>query len=243
MNRIVSNIRYKMRVQWTFAAWYLVIYVVSMLLISYILIKTSVISTRDGGLLYRIWGSIVFQFAISIRFKEDFDFLLTLSNTRKDIYFSLVGVTIVFSAFFSGLIVLERVIVDHLNQVLGYHNISDFFHFVAPYTTDNLFLQFVFFLMCCTCCCISGLLVGSLFYRFGKKFTLAFWLVFSAIPVVFLPLFMWSLHQRGHLSISITSLGEFLKNFDVLAASGVLLLLAIVFCAAAWLNIRRLPQK
>ena len=243
MNRIIQNIRYKMRIQFTFAAWYLVIYVICMLLVSYLLIKTSVISTRDGGLLYRIWGSVIFQFAISMRFKEDFDFLLTLSNTRKDIYYSFLGVTIGFSAFFSGLIVLERLIVDHLNNVLGYHNISDLFHFVAPYATDNLFLQFVFFLMLCTCCCMFGLLMGSLFYRFGKRFTLAFWLVFSAIPVAFFPLLMWFLHQRGHLSRSIAALGEFLRNFDLLAGSGILLLLSIVFGAAAYLNIRKLPQK
>ena len=243
MNRIVSNMRYKMRVQWTFAAWYLVIYLICMLLVYYILLKTSVISSSEGGLLYRIWGSIIFQFAMSMRFKEDFDFLLTLSNTRNNIYYSLLAVIIAFSTFFSGLIVLERLIVDHLNQVLGYHNITDFFHFVAPYTSDNLFLQFVFFLVLCTCCCIFGLLMGSLFYRLGKRFTLAFWLVFSAIPVVFLPMLLWSLHQRGHLSGSITAAGEFLRNFDVLAASGILLLLAIIFGAAAWLIIRKLPQK
>jgi hypothetical protein len=243
MIRIIQNIRYKMRIHFTFAAWYLVIYLISMLLVSYLLIKTSVISASDGGLLYRIWGSVIFQFAISIRFKEDFDFLLTLSNTRKNIYYSFLGVMIGFSAFFSALIVLERLIVDHLNQILGYHNISDFFHFVAPYTTDNLFLQFVFFLILCISCCLFGLLVGSLFYRFGKKFTLAFWLVFSSIPAVIFPLFMWSLHQRGQLSVSITAAGEFLRNFNLLATSGVLLLLAIIFGAAAYLNIRRLPQK
>ena len=239
MNRIVQNIRYKMRIQVTFSAWYLVIYLITMLLVSYILIKTSVISSSTGGLFYRIWGSVIFQFAISMRFKEDFDFLLTLSNTRKDIYYSLLGVTIGFSAFFSGLIVLERLIVDHLNNVFGYHNITDFFHFVAPYTTDNLFLQFVFFLVLCTCCCIFGLLMGSLFYRFGKKFTLAFWLMFSAVPVVFFPFVLWG----SHSSVTMTAMGEFLRNFDVLAGSGVLLILTIVFSSAAYRNIRRLPQK
>jgi len=228
-----------MRIQFTFAAWYLVIYVITMLLVSYVLIKTSVINTHSGGLFYRIWGSVLFQFAISMRFKEDFDFLLTLSNTRKDIYYSLLGVTIGFSAFFSGLIVLERLIVDHLNHVFGYNNITDFFHFLAPYATENVLLQFVFFLMLCTCCCIFGLLMGSLFYRFGKKFTLAFWLMFSAVPVVFFPFVLWGSQSSG----SLTAMGAFLKNFDVLAGSGVLFVLTIVFSMIAYLNIRRLPQK
>jgi len=243
MNRISQNIRYKMKIQFTFAAWYMVFYLLTMVLVSFLLVKTSVINSSEGGLFYRIWGSIIFQFGICVRFREDFDFMLTLSNTRKDMFYSLLAVTIAFSGFFSAMIVLERVIVDRLNDALGFHNITDLFHFTAPYATDNLFLQFIFFLMLGVCCCIFGLLVGSLSYRFGKKFTLAFWLVFSAIPVVFLPWFMWSLHQRGQLSNSITSLGEFLRNFDVLAVSGVLLLLAIVISSAAYLNVRRLPQR
>ena len=243
MKKILLNIRYKMRYQFTWVAWYLVIYVITMSLVYYGLIKTSLINNSTGSLFYRLWGSVIFQFAISMRFKEDFDFLLTLSNTRNDIFQSLLGVAFGFSAFFSGLIVLERMIVDHLNNVFEYHNITDPFHFFAPYGTDNLYIQFVFFLVLSVCCSIFGLLMGSLFYRFGKKFTLAFWLMFSAIPMVFFPLLLWSLHQRSHLSISITAMGEFLRNFDVLAISGILFILSIVFGATAWVNIRRLPQK
>ena len=195
MNKIVLNIRYKMRYQLSWIAWYLVIYVIIMFLLYIGLIKTSLINISSGSLVYRLWGSVIVQFAWTMRFKEDFDFLLTLSNTRNDIFLSLLGVAFGFSAFFSGLIVLERLIVDHLNNVFGYHNITDPFHFFAPYSTDNLYLQFVFFLVLCVCLSIFGLLMGSLFYRFGKKFTLAFWLMFSAIPVVFFPLLLW----RGHL--------------------------------------------
>ena len=243
MNRIIQNIKYKSRIMFSFAAWYLVFYLLSMILISFLLIKTSVINSSEGGQFYRIWGSAILQFAIFIRFREDFDFMLALSNTRKEIYISLVTVSLVLSAFFSFLIVLERLIVDGLNNALGFHYITDLFHFTAPYTTSNYFLQFIFFLMLCACCCIGGWLVGSLFYRFGKKFTLAFWLVFSAVPVLLLPLFMWSLHQRGELSGSISAVGEFIRNFDVLAASGFFLLLAMIFGGCAWLNIRKLPQR
>lgn len=239
MNKILLNIRYKMRYQLSWVAWYLVIYALTMFFIFYLLIKFSVINHTEGSLVYRLWGSVIVQFAWTMRFKEDFDFLLTLNNTRNDIFLSLLGVAFGFSAFFSGLIVLERLIVDHLNNVFGYHNITDPFHFFAPYSTDNLYLQFVFFLVLCVCCSIFGLLLGSLFYRFGKKFTLAFWLMFSSIPMVFFPLLLW----RGRLSSSITAMGEFLKSFDILAGSGCLFFLIIVFGTAAYLNIRRLPQK
>ena len=239
MNKIGLNIRYKMRYQLSWTAWYLAIYLTIMFLVFYPLIQYSVINHSAGSLVYRLWGAVIVQFAWMMRFKEDFDFLLTLSNTRNDIFLSLLGVAFGFSTFFSGLIVVERLIVDHLNNVFGYHNITDPFHFFAPYGTDNLFLQFVFFLVLCFCCSIIGLLLGSLFYRFGKKFTLAFWLIFSAIPMVFFPLLLW----RGHFSTSITAMGAFLGNFDVMAGSGVLFVLMIVFGTAAWLNIRRLPQK
>ncbi len=244
MNKIVLNIRYKMSYQFTWVAWSLAIYVITMFLVFYPLIKFYIISQSEGSLVYRLCAVLViFQFAISMSFKEDFDFLLTLSSTRHEIFQSLLGVGICFSAFFSGLIVLEQVIVDYFNNILGYHNITDPFHLFSPYCKDNLFLQFVFFLVLCVSCSIFGILMGSLFYRFGKKFILAFWLFFSFIPTVFFPLFLWSLYQRSQLSRSITAMGEFLRNFDVLAISGYLLILTIVFSIAAYLNIRRLPQK
>ena len=243
MNKIVLNIRYKMRYQFAWAAWYLVTYLIIIFLLYIGLIKTSLINTSEGSLVYRIWGSIIFQFAVTMKFNEDFDFFLTLSNTRNEIFQSLLGVAFGFSAFFSGLIVLERLIIDHLNNIFGYHNITDPFHFFSPYGTDNLYLQFVFFLVLCVCCSAFGLLMGSLFYRFGKKFTLAFWLMFSSIPMVFFPLLLWPIYQRGQLSTFITEMGQFLRNFDVLASSGYLFILATFLSIASYLNIRRLPQK
>jgi len=243
MNKIQMNIKYKMGYQLPWATLALAIYVVSMFLIYYFLINFSLINQREGSLVYRLWFLIIYQFAISMRFKEDFDFLLTLSSTRSEIFQSLLGVAIFFSAIFSGLIVLERLIVDHLNNVLEFYNISDPFHFLSPYGTDSILSQIVFFFMICVCCSIFGLLMGSLFYRFGKKFTLAFWLLFSAIPTVIFPLLLWIFHLRGHLSMSITAMGEFLKFFDVMSFSWFFFILSIVFGAAALFNIRRLPQK
>jgi len=243
MHKIVMNIRYKLRYQFGWAVWYLVSYVIIMLPLYYILIKTSAINPNEGSLVYRIWGSVIFQFAVTMRFKEDFDFFLTLSNTRNEIFQSLLGVALGFSIFFSCLIVLERLIIDYLNNILGLHNIVDPFHFFSPYRVNNYFIQFVFFLVLCVCLSILGLLLGSLFYRFGKKFILAFWLIFSSIPMIFFPLLLWTYYRSGQLSGFITDMGEFLRNFDVLAGSGYLFIPTIVFSAAAYLNIRRLPQK
>jgi len=243
MNKVVSNIKYKLGYQYTWALWHLAIYVPLIFVIFFILIKTSVISSHEGSLVYRLWSAVIFLFAISTKFKEDFDYLLTMSSTRKNIFLALLGVILIFSTFFSSLIVVEKVIVDHLNNILGFHNISDPFHFVAPYASGNLFLLFVFSLALTVCASVFGFLTGSLFYRYGRKFTVGFWLVISSIPFVLFPLFLWALYQRGHLTVSIDAMGTFFRDFNVLAGTGYLLLGAIIFGAAAYLNIRRLPQK
>ncbi|MCK5147551.1 hypothetical protein KAR48_12410 [bacterium] len=243
MYKLYTGIKYKMRIQWNMAAWYLGIYVLTMLLVSTALIKTSVITEHDGSLIYRIWGSVVFLFAISIRFKEDFDFMLALSITRQNIFLAQLCTILGFSGIFSGLILLERIIVDYSNQVLGYHNISDPLHFWAPYSCGNLFLQFIYFFTLIFCCSAAGLLLGGIFYRFGKKCTLIFWLIFSAMPMLLAPVYLWALHQQGRLTSVMTDLGTMLKNFDVLTASATMLIAATVISIAAWLNTRRLPQR
>jgi hypothetical protein len=88
-----------------------------------------------------------------------------------------------------------------------------------------------------------GMLLGTLFYRLGKKFTLIFWLFFSAVPSIFLPMYLWLLYQRNELGSSMSNVGNYLTTFDVPGASGELLIVAIVFGAATWLNMRRLPQN
>lgn len=243
MKNIALNMKYKMKYQSSWVLWALAIIVGVLVLIFYPLIKFSVISENEGSLVYRLWVLIIVQFAITMKFKEDFDFLLTFSNTRSVIFRSQLGVVFVFSSLISFLIVLEKQVVDYLNNVFGFHNIIDPFHFLSPYGSDNIFMQFVFFFVLGVCFSLFGLLMGSLFYRFGKKFTLAFWLIFSAIPTVVFPLILLIFHFQNKLEQSITSMVEFIKFFDLLSGSWILFIIAILFGTAAWLNIRRLPQK
>jgi|GEM_PF-2761869 len=243
MSKFINIWRYKMRAHWIMASWYLGIYILTMLLVSVALIKTSVITPAHGSLMYRIWGSVVFLFAISIRFKEDFEFMLTLGSTRRDIFAAQLGTVLGFSGIFSALILLERVLVDHLNQVLGYVHINDALHLWAPYASGSLWLQFIYFFTLIFCCSAAGLLLGGLFYRLGRWFTLIFWLAFSAVPMLILPMYGWALYQRGEFAQVMSALGITLRGFDVGAASWMMLSVAAVFSAAAWLNTRRLPQK
>lgn len=243
MNSIAMNYKYKAKVQWTMLLWYLVIYGVSMALVYWGLLKFSLISESGGSFIYRLWGSVVFLFAISIRFKEDFDFMLTLSSRRIDIFWAYLGVALSYSALMSGLIVLERVLVDYFNALMGYRHLTDALHFWAPYTITAPLLQFFYFLMLSLCASLAGLLIGSLFYRLGRKFMMLFWLVFSALPMVVTPLLLWMLHQRSQLAGCLKALGDCLKGFDVLVSSCALFALSLVFSVFLYLNMRKLPQR
>ena len=243
MNKVLLNMKYKMRLHFNWLLTYLAVYISIIVVVFWILIQTSIISTQSGSLFYRLWGVAFFQLGVSLKFKDDFDFFLILSNSRMTIFQSMVGVGIVFSAVLSLIIILEQVVVDFLNDYLGFYNIIDPFHFTAPYLTDNVFLQFIFFMTLCMCFALVGLLLGSLSYRFGKLFILGGWLVVSAIFVLFLPWLMWNAYQEGELSMMLESVSQFFVNFDLLVSSGYLLIFALVFAVAAYLNIRRLPQK
>lgn len=243
MKSIVSSIKYRISYQFKWIVWSLLVYLIAMFLVFYGLIKFSLINSHSGSLVYRLSFFILTLFAFTMRFKEDFDFLLTMSNTRNTIFLAMSAAVFILSIFCSSLIVVERLIVDLLNTVLNFKNMIDPFYFFAAYATDNLLLQFFFFLMLSCFVSMSGLFLGSLFYRFGKIFTLFFWLVFSAVPTLSVPLLLWLFHQHGQLSGFIADAGEFLGNFDLAAGSGYLLILTVITVIAAYLNIRKLPQK
>ena len=243
MNKVLLNMKYKMRLHFNWLLTYLAIYISIIAVVFLALVQTSIISTEEGSLFYRLWGVVFFQLGISLKFKDDFDFFLILSNSRMTIFQSMVGVGVVFSGLLSIIVILEQVVVDFLNDYFGFNNIIDPFHFTAPYLTDNLFLQFIFFMSTCICFALVGLLLGSLSYRFGKPFILGGWLVVSAIFALFLPWLMWNSYQEGELSLLIESVTQFFINFDLLVSSGYLLIFSLVFAFAAYLNIRRLPQK
>ena len=243
MNKIQSNFKFRMSYLLTWLSWNLAIYLTLIFVVFYALIQTNIIGTSSGSLVYRIWGLVIFQLIISGRFREDFDMFLTFSNTRKEIFYSLSSVIVVNSAIISAIIVLEKIVIDFLNGQLGYNNIIDPFHFFAPYATNNVVLIFIFFLTLSIASSFLGLLLGSLYYRYGKLFTIVFWAIIFLLSIIYLPLQMWSFYQDDRLSDTFSAMGSFLGGFNVLAISGYLLLIAVALGAATFLNLRRLPQK
>ncbi|MFC1883661.1 hypothetical protein ACFL2O_02715 [Thermodesulfobacteriota bacterium] len=244
MNNILFHLRFKLWApMFTLLIW-AVIYIGCMVPLQYFLIKFGVINVFEGSLMYRAWGIVFLCLAMGMRFKEDFDFLLTLSSTRNEIFKSFFVFGIGYSVLVSLFILLEKVIVDRLNILFNFRNFTDPFHFVSAYQSDSLLLFFLFFLALSCAFWMFGLFMGALFYRFGKTFTLVFWICFSTIPFVFVPgLVTWILYERGELSNVMHVFGEFFKGFDLLTSFVYLFILTIIFSLAAYFNIRKLSQK
>ena len=243
MNKIFSNFNYKLKYQAPWVLIYLGIFAFVIFIAYFILIQTGVINPLTGSLGYRLFGMVLLQFALSLRFKEDFDFFLTLSSTRKQIFFTLALNSIVYSAVAAIFIVLERLLIDSLNTGLGLVLVKDVFYQFSPYQSRSVFLQFFYFFTLSFCFSAFGTLAGSLFYRFGKKFTITFWLVFASLPSLVLPFALLFFYKGGSLSKAASNLGGFLSSFNVGWASVLSLVFCAVFAAAAYLNIRRLPQR
>jgi len=242
MNKLLTNYKYNMRSQSIKALWYLTIYP-SIIVIVYIsLIKTGIFSEADGSFVNRIWGSIIFLFAIFVKFKEDFNYLLTMSSTRLEIFLGKMATALTFSFVFGFIIILERMITDRLNIAFNFHNITDPMYYWAPYASDSLFAAFFYFFTMCLLYSISGIFLGTLFYRYGNKFVTIFWLVFSAIPSVFLPFLMWVQYKNGVLGSTMSALGTYLRTFNLYSASATMLFITLGIVLLTWLNMRRLPQ-
>lgn len=241
--KIQSNIKFRLRYLLIWLSWTLAIYFILVPVVFYVLIQTGNVSPSRGSLVYRICALVIYQFIVSIKFREDFDYFLAFSNTRKEIFYSLGSVAVINSALVSVIIVLEKIVIDFLNGWLGYQNINDPFHAFSPYAMDNIFSLFFFFLAFSIALSFLGMLLGSLSYRFGKKFDLIVWAAASVIAIIYLPLTMWSLYQENRLTAVSNTLGEFLGGFNVWTNSGYLLLIAIVLGALTFINLRRLPQK
>jgi hypothetical protein len=220
----------------------LCLYALIMLVVSYALVNL-LDKINEGSLVYRFWGQVWLVLAVGMRFKEDFNLLLPLGNTRKDIFLAHLLFNIGLSMVLGILIIFEKVLIDYLNGVRGYVHIVDPFHFVSPYRSDDIFLIFLYFFTLGLAISMFGQLMGTIFYRYGKKFIVTFWLVLSAFPLIILPSLLWAVYSQGYLRDFIQVIVHFFEYYDLQAASINQLILAMAFSVAAYFSIRRLPQK
>lgn len=241
MNNFQIKIKYQLSRYISAFVIYLSIYIVTMTGVSFLLIKTSVITTSQGSLFYRVWGVAIFIFIIQmVRFREEFNTLLILSTPRTDIIKLCYLLSTLFSLTGSFLIVSEKVLIDKLNGILGFGNIVDPFHFIAPYIETNILFQLLFFFMLCLNLSLLGHLLGSLFYRFGKFFTASFWIVLSALLLIIIPSVKF---VNDQFTVWMYNTSQFFTTFSLGYATLVLGFLSAVFSVGIYINVRRLPQR
>ncbi len=243
MNKILVNIRYKLNLSSIMIISWLGAYIISISIVNFFLIKYSIISTSDGSFFYRIWGILFMVLAVSLRFKEDFNYLLTLGNTRLKIFQTNMVFNTGLSVLVALVVLIEKLVVDKLNIILNYRNITDFFHLISPYSTNNILLQFLYFLSLSILISMAGFLIGTLFYRLGNKFTIVFWVVVSGVLPLVILLYVSYFHQRGELETVIYDIKIYLQSFNLLKSSMFYLLFGAFAGLGAYFNIRRLVLK
>jgi hypothetical protein len=117
MNKVQSNINFRLGYLLTWLSWNLAIYFILGFGVVYVLIQTGFVGKGNGSLVYRIWALVIFQFIISAKFQEDFDYFLTFSNTRREIFYSLSSVAVVNSGIISVIIVLGALTFINLRRL------------------------------------------------------------------------------------------------------------------------------
>ena len=166
MNRILEGFKYRTAFQVKWLLFGLAVYALAISATFYGLIRFSLISESEGTLVYRLFFLIITVAAFSMRFREDFDFFLALSFSRREIFYALLSSALALCLGVSVLIIAEKSVVDVLNGALGLRNAVDPFHHVSPYRTGNLFTRFAFFFSLSAAFSVFGILMGIPFWPF-----------------------------------------------------------------------------
>jgi hypothetical protein len=243
MSRIAAGFGYRARYYGSWLLFGVAVYAVVITATFYVLIRFSLINENEGSLVYRLFFLIISVGAFSMRFKEDFDFFLTLGYSRREIFTVMLSVSLVLSFGVSMLVVAEKEVVDSLNEAIGLRNVIDPFHFVSPYRTGSVVSRFVFFFSLSAGAAVFGILMGSLFYRWGKLFMTLYWIAVSAVPAFILSVMTLVAHHNGRLDEAAASFKAFVGGFGLMPASGYLAAAAVLFGVLAHASIRKLPQK
>ena len=238
MKPIMAAVKHKLAYQFLWIGCYIGIYAFFISLTYWILLATGLMSSSSGSLGCRLWGLAFLQFAVALRFKEDFELFLNIHLTRTRIWAVLASANLI--AAFAGTvcIALEKTAIAALNSALGMQSV-ELLSKTAPYQTGNMGVFFLFFFSALVFLSAAGMLVGSLFYRFGPKSVWFFWLAVSLIPVA---AFTWNTAgPAGGSPVAVFSQAwGYLMHFNVPAATASFAGLSIVTGALAFMHIRSL---
>jgi len=183
---------------------------------------------------------IIFMFiALSSVYKQYFNYLLMMSNKRRNIMQSFL-INIISAALFLSLIsILMNLFAEISTKIFKYNKI-DFIHFIYSKNINGLseFLwSFALLLMIGS----FGLLFGSLKYKLGKVFVIAFWVIlgcsFNFIGILVESNLIPVLKNAFNMFFSIGNInGIYFSSINFIIA-------AMIFGCATYLIARRQEQK
>ena len=204
-NRCQLCLNYRLR-GWTRAALvYLVIFLAADLALPSLLYLIFGRSSGGGTVFYQPYGgdfpgSVIFGFSTviflfvggSASFREDFNFLLALNNTRRNQFLSTLPLTAL--AGVAGLAVsipvriLEVCVASWINQESIRSGIQAYFQEYAASGPAKVLASLLLFIASFSLAYAFGQAVGSLGYRFGRAFLIPFWICFGCsfilVPII-----------------------------------------------------------
>jgi len=191
-------------------------------------------------------STLIFLFVGFIAsFREDFNHLLAMNNTRRNQYLSLLPLMLASGLAFSlfGLVfrILEICLESLLNNTLLSADLHDYLqNFTTgsgrlPATAAELLLYFTGFMTVAA----FGTLAGILFYRYGKYVMVPFWICFGCsfviVPIIATGNTWFNRFITWFLGLD--------KVMPEVPASLHLLGLAGIFIVLGGLFVRRMPQN
>lgn len=185
---------------------------------------------------FLIAGSIFLFVGSYASFREDFNFLLAMNNTRHNQYWSSILYSLTMAALFVMICLFMGLIERFLGMVLTNQAIwrpETDWSFAA--TLSELILPFGLFLAANS----FGRMAGALSYRLGAAFTVTFWIVFG-LSFFIIP----------NLAGTVSFIGQFLtwffgvgKNWPLLESGWHLVLLSLLFFTVSGVVVYRMPQN
>jgi hypothetical protein len=174
-------------------------------------------------------------------FREEFNFLLAMNNTRKNQFLSsllsllIAGVTFfVTSLLIRPLEILVEAIINRTSAA------SLFRDWLAQFSEMPVILtSLTLALVVCLSACAFGLTAGILSYRFGRRFIIPFWICFGS-SFIFVPILLATNEIMLKAALWFSGVDT---TFPALSLAWHLVVIDLALLAIGGLAIRKLPQS
>lgn len=237
MNRTLKCVKFEFSRLLPSIAVFLGIYITCYLLLIILFATTSGSSGSTNMNLCFPAGIFITIYLMAI-YKNYYNNLMMLSNTRRAILNSMFIVSGIISAVFAILSLLSDYLNAGLGKLIGFRTIV---FLDMAYGSTSLFEKLLFFFSMMLTLCAFALLYGALEYKIGKVFKVIFWVTFG---------FLWMLIPLvQRLNLVADAIAAFKWYFGYGVSYGILhmslhfLVTAVILGAITYLVARHQPQK